>query len=415
MSLTFKLALRYVFARKRAMAMSLIGIIFGISFFIITQAQTSGFQKYFIKTILGTNGAIRISDRFQNLDSVVEKTSKNGELQFKFKNREGSEYKEGIDYPSTLKDALSRFPEIIGISEVYENFATLETKSRKQNVQVHGIRINDHMMVSDLKSQITDGTISNFSSDNMGVLLGSRIAERLNLKVNDRTNIVGKNSNFQLRVSGIFETGVSDIDKKRIYISIATARSLAGERFGGGIFQVNISNPYKAEEIATQIQSTTGHRTVSWQERERVWLGVFEALRLSSAITVSTILLLSGLGMFNVFAIMIIEKTRDISILRSMGFSANDISAIFIWQGVIVLSAGIVGGVILGALGTYLISQIPMEIRGIFKADSFVVNWDISHYYWAVLISTLFVGIASWIPARKASKLQPAKIIRETI
>jgi lipoprotein-releasing system permease protein len=146
-----------------------------------------------------------------------------------------------------------------------------------------------------------------------------------------------------------------------------------------------------------------------------VWLGVFEALRLSSAITVSTILLLSGLGMFNVFAIMIIEKTRDISILRSMGFSANDISAIFIWQGAIVLSAGIFGGVIFGALGTYLISQIPMEIRGIFKADSFVVNWDISHYNWAVLISTLFVGIASWIPARKASKVQPAKIIRETI
>jgi lipoprotein-releasing system permease protein len=75
-SLTFKLALRYVFARKRAMAMSLIGIIFGISFFIITQAQTSGFQEYFIKTILGTNGAIKISDRFQDFDSVVEKTSK---------------------------------------------------------------------------------------------------------------------------------------------------------------------------------------------------------------------------------------------------------------------------------------------------------------------------------------------------
>jgi lipoprotein-releasing system permease protein len=81
----------------------------------------------------------------------------------------------------------------------------------------------------------------------------------------------------------------------------------------------------------------------------------------------------------------------------------------------IVLIAGIVGGVLFGVIGTYLVSQIPLEIRGIFTTDSFVVNWDISHYIWAILIATIFVSIASWIPARRASKVEPAKIIRETI
>jgi lipoprotein-releasing system permease protein len=72
-------------------------------------------------------------------------------------------------------------------------------------------------------------------------------------------------------------------------------------------------------------------------------------------------------------------------------------------------------GVFFGALGTYLVSQIPLKIRGIFTTDSFVVNWDISHYISAILIATIFVTIASWIPARRASKVEPAKIIRETI
>ena len=163
------------------------------------------------------------------------------------------------------------------------------------------------------------------------------------------------------------------------------------------------------------MQETFAHRVVSWQEREKVWLDVFKALRVSSAITVSTIILLSGLGMFNVFAIMVIEKTRDVAILRSMGFTPADVSRIFLWQGALVLALGIVLGCLLAAAATYGISRIPLRIRGIFSTDSFVVNWDVSHYLWAVAIAIVVVGVASWIPARRAARIEPAKIIRETL
>ena len=119
---------------------------------------------------------------------------------------------------------------------------------------------------------------------------------------------------------------------------------------------------------------------------------------MSSAITVSSILLLSGLGIFNVFAIMVIEKTRDIAILRSIGFKPSDTSSIFLWQGVIILFFGIIVGVSLGILSTYGISQIPLRIRGIFSTDSFVVNWDLTHYLWAIVIATVFVSIAIGFP-----------------
>jgi lipoprotein-releasing system permease protein len=86
-----------------------------------------------------------------------------------------------------------------------------------------------------------------------------------------------------------------------------------------------------------------------------------------------------------------------------------------LWQGIIVLIFGIIAGTLLGILATFTISQIPLRIRGIFSTDSFVVNWDIAHYLWAILIATIFVSIASWIPARRAGKIEPAKIIRETL
>ena len=395
--------------------MSLLGIVLGIAFFVITQAQTSGFEAFFIKTILGTNGAIRISDRFQDMHGTVRSSSKDGKTRFFFHSREGARYTEGIENPKLVKNALAQFPEISGISEVLEGAAILNGSSRSQTIQMHGIIPANHIMVSDLDKQIIRGKLSVFELDPMTILSGNRIAERLMLQVGDRINIQGGTGNLQLRVAGLFETGVSQIDKNRVYVHLSTAKAFLGKRFAGSILQLSMFDPSKAPEIAAQIQETLGHRTVSWQEREQVWLDVFKALRVSSAITVSSILLLSGLGIFNVFAIMVIEKTRDIAILRSMGFKPSDASFIFLWQGGIVLFFGIILGVAIGILSTYGISQIPLRIRGIFSSDSFVVNWDIAHYFWAIVIAIVFVSIASWIPARRAARIEPAKIIRETL
>jgi lipoprotein-releasing system permease protein len=413
--LSLQVALRYVIARKRAMGMSLLGIVFGIAFFVVTQAQTSGFETFFIRTILGTNGAIRVSDRFQDVDGTVTKVSDDGRVRFVFRSREGARYVEGIEYPEELRKATAEFTGVTGVSEILEGAGVLDTGSRSHSVRIHGIRASDHIAVSDLEDQVIRGRIKDFRDDRQGILVGNRIAERLRLEPGDRVILAGSHESLHLRVAGIFETGVSQIDKSRIYLDLSTARSFLRKPHGGSVFQVGIREPEDAPAVAAQMQETFAHRVVSWQEREKVWLDVFKALRVSSAITVSTIILLSGLGMFNVFAIMVIEKTRDVAILRSMGFTPGDVSRIFLWQGALVLALGIVLGCLLAAAATFGISRIPLRIRGVFSTDSFVVNWDISHYLWAVAIAIVVVGIASWIPARRAARIEPAKIIRETL
>ena len=415
MSLSLQVALRYVLARRRAMGMSLLGIVFGVAFFVVTQAQTSGFEAFFIRTILGTNGAIRVSDRFQDIHGTVSKVSEDGQARFVFHSREGARYVEGIEYPKELRKATASFPGVTGISEILEGAGVLDTGSRSHSVRIHGIRAQDHVAVSDLEDQVINGSMKSFRDDRLGILVGNRIAERLRLEPGERVVLAGSHESLNLRVAGIFETGVSQIDKSRIYLDLSTARAFLRKPHGGSVFQVGLSESEKAPALAAQMQETFAHRVVSWQEREKVWLDVFKALRVSSAITVSTIILLSGLGMFNVFAIMVIEKTRDVAILRSIGFTPGDVSRIFLWQGALVLALGIVLGCLLATAATYGISRIPLRIRGIFSTDSFVVNWDVSHYLWAVAIAIVVVGVASWIPARRAARIEPAKIIRETL
>ena len=107
---------------------------------------------------------------------------------------------------------------------------------------------------------------------------------------------------------------------------------------------------------------------------------MFRALRMSTAITVSVFTLIAGLAMFNTLAMIVMEKTKEIAILRSMGYTRQDISRIFLWQAAIVLMLGTVAGWVLGAVVTYAISNFPIRIRGIFAADTFIVNWSIWHY-----------------------------------
>jgi lipoprotein-releasing system permease protein len=110
MSPNIRIALRFLTAKRRSMIMSLAGIVFGVGFFIVTQAQTSGFEEFFIKTILGTNGAIRIEDSIQDTLRSMSSDGSN----FDFEHRDNVKYVEGIAEPAKLTQAVAQFENVTG-------------------------------------------------------------------------------------------------------------------------------------------------------------------------------------------------------------------------------------------------------------------------------------------------------------
>ena len=162
------------------------------------------------------------------------------------------------------------------------------------------------------------------------------------------------------------------------------------------------------------MQDVIRHSAQPWQEREKAWLEAFRALSVSSAITVSVFTLIAGLAMFNTLAMIVLEKTKDIAILRSMGYERRDITEIFLWQAAIVLVIGALAGAAVGVIGTFAVSRIPLPINGIFKTETFQVSWSLWHYIEAVLTAAIMVMAASIIPARRAARLEPGDIVRGT-
>jgi lipoprotein-releasing system permease protein len=122
--------------------------------------------------------------------------------------------------------------------------------------------------------------------------------------------------------------------------------------------------------------------------------------------------LLAGFGIFNVLTMTVLSKMKEIAILRSMGYRRRDISAIFLWQGAMIATAGSLIGCLAGALLSWGVSKIPIHLRGLLSTDYFVVAWDWRHYVWAVLLAMISVFIASYVPARRAAGLLPVTTLR---
>jgi len=396
------------------MLMSLAGIVFGVGFFIVTQAQTSGFEEFFIKTILGTDGAIRVEDKFQDTLRAMSAGGSDSNSRFKVANRDSRRYIEGVEHPRLVREALRQFGNVSAVSEVVRGSVLVQSSLSGESGQVLGIKLEDHLRASDLASQIIVGDLADFRSDIAGALIGVDLARRLQISIGDTVTLTAQGESRRFRIDAIFQTGIRDIDKIRLYVHMSEARSLLHRPFGASYLQINVFDRDRATADARAMEEVLEHGAASWQKRERVWLEVFNALRVSSALTVSTIILVSGLGMFNTLAMIVMEKTREISILRSMGYTRRDISRVFLWQGAIVLGVGTALGWVMGAGVTLGVSRLPIRIRGIFSTDHFVVSWSIWHYVTAAITAAVIVMIASLIPARRAARLEPGDVIRGT-
>lgn len=411
MSPNLRIAFRFLTAKKRAMFMSLSCTILGVGLFIVTQATTSGFELFFTKVILGINGAVRIEDKFQD---TMRSMAAAGGGDSHFARRDGVKYIEGIEEPQALIEAVRQFANVKGVSAVVRSGVQITSAFKTEDAQVFGIKIEDHVRVSDLAEQITSGRLEDFRQAPTGALVGRVLADRLQLGVGDSFVVTARGASRRVRVSAVFETGYRDVDKTNVYVHQAEARSLLKRPSGATFLQISLFDPVQAPADAARMEQVLQHSVKPWQEREKTWLEVFRALRISTMITVSVFTLIASLAMFNTLAMIVLEKTKDIAILRSMGYERRDITQIFLWQAGIVLAIGAFIGALFGAGVTWLVEQVPLPVNGIFKTDHFIVTWDPNHYVGAVATAVVMVMIASLIPARRAARLEPGDIVRGT-
>ncbi len=414
MSPAAHIALRFTVSRKRSLALSLVGVIFGVAFFILTQAQTQGFERYFIQTIIGTSGAVVISDRFQNrYTSFADPAGRAKEDVIRSRGQARRKYYEGITNAAEIMRVARQFSNVSACAPVVQGTVAIRSNFTSEVLNVQGIDLEAHLAATALRNQIIAGRIEDFRASPAGIMLGSLLADKLQVGVGDTVQMSGPDPKPRtFTVAAIFRSGNNIIDERRGYIDQRAAQALLKKPGLVSSIIVKLRDPDRAPEIAAHFERLFGHRARSWQERERGNLQIFSTLRLSAGITVSLIILLAGFLIFNTLTMAVMEKIREIAILRSMGYRRLDISLIFLGQGFLVATIGSVLGAAAGAIFTYLVSLIPIKVTGFFYTDRFLVAWSWEHYLTAALIAFVAVLGASFLPARRAANLAPVATLR---
>jgi lipoprotein-releasing system permease protein len=401
------IALRFLMHRKRALLLSLSGVVFGVGIFICTQAQTQGFAQHFINSTIGSNGALVVRSRFRPRYpslAVPSRTAKPPALRLQF---------EGITNANEIMRVSRQFSNVVSCSPVLRG--TLSGRAGFQNatVDLFGIDPALHAHTTDILHQLIAGKYDDFRNNTTSLIIGSRLAEYLGVQTGDTMQLLSPSGEYwRFTVAGIARAGVGSIDGTRVYAHARVAQTLLQQPFGASMIIYKLRNPNGAPALAKHFENLFQHSAESWQDREESTLQLFLTLRASAAITVSLIILLAGFGIFNVLTMSVLAKVKEIAILRSMGYRRIDISAIFLWQGALIAAAGSLLGCVLGAVLSWMISRIPIRIRGLLYADHFLVSWDWRHYFWATMLAVIAVFIASYVPARRAALLPPVATLR---
>jgi lipoprotein-releasing system permease protein len=402
------IALRFLTNRKRALLLSLSGVVFGVAIFICTQAQTQGFSRYFIESNIGSNGALVVRSRFRPRYEPLMVAAKHSNG-----NTGRRVYFEGITNPNEIMRVSRQFPDVISCSPVLRGSVSARAGFENATVDLYGIDPTLHAQTTDILRQLIDGNFDDFRNNTSAIIIGSRLAELLQTSVGDAVQLLAPNGEYwRFNIAAIARAGIGSIDSTRIYSHAKIAQALLQQPSGASMIIYKLRDRDRAPVLASRFETLFQHDALSWQEREESTLQLFLTLRMSVAITVSLIILLAGFGIFNVLTMSVLAKIKEIAILRSMGYRRKDISAIFLWQGALIAAAGSIVGCLLGALMTWGVSHIPIHLRGLLYTNYFLVTWDWRHYAFATLLALLAVFIASYVPARRAAELPPVVTIR---
>ena len=389
---------------------AMLGVTFGISMYVFMTGFMTGVNNTQNNLAFSSLAHIRVyNDRPPDNTNIAAKVYPNSAINIQ--NAVIIKYTDGIKNSNIILDALKNQKEIIGVTTQVNINVFFKNAGNKVNGSISGVDVVNENKVFNTSKYITMGNWNELKQRSDGIFVGTDLAKSLSLKINNNLNILtsdGISKNY--KVIGLFKTDVASVDKSKAYININAARQLIGvnQSYVTDV-QINIKDYNKTENFINKIAPLIPYKTESWQiANQQLVAGA--SLRDIIAIAVSlVILLVAGFGIYNIMNITINQKIREIAILKAMGFSGPDITQIFLTEAIVI---GVFGGFIglgFGYLIAHLVNKIPFEIAGL---HTLPMAYTLKDYILAFIFGLVTTFIAGYLPARKASKIDPVKILR---
>ncbi|MEI8154088.1 MAG: ABC transporter permease [Hyphomicrobiales bacterium] len=379
------------------------GVSVGIAVIVFMSALLTGLQANLTKRVLSSQAHITLQPR----DEVARPLRLGGDDVELAIVQMPLQRVRSIDQWQALVRVLQDDPAIAAVSPVAAGSALAVRGDATRAVSIVGIEPDSYFRIVRLPENLAAGTVRLSSQD---IVIGTELARYLGIGVGDRLTLTaGVRTSGALTVTGIFDLGSRPVNERYVYVPLRTAQSLLDLIGGVTSIELTIGDVYAAETIARRLQSMTGAAAYSWIATNAQFFSAVQAQSLSSAVIRLFVALSVALGIASVLVVSVIQRSKDIGILRAMGTSRGQTLRIFLIQGALI---GLIGAVIGSALGAGGMLFFHDHVRQADGSELIPLVLERSLFVAAALLATLTGVLAAMAPALRAARLDPVVAIR---
>lgn len=408
MRFEFYVAQRYLRAKRRdrffsvVTALSVAGVSAGVAALIIAMAVSNGFQASLREHLIGASSHI----------NLLEKTPEFG-----------------IEDYQPLLAKLSRLEHVEAVAPTLYGEMMIRTAVRAKGCVLKGVDPEAESRVSQLLSKIVDGSFEALEHDGggyPGILLGRRLADAIGARVSTIVTVLNPQGEMtplgpipsfkRFQVVGIFETGLFELDNLWSVTLLRDAQRALSLGDVVNSLEFRLDDFQASDEVARAIRAEAGEdfTTSTWMERNRVLFNALQTEQLATAMIIGMIMLVAALNILISLVMMVVEKTKDIAILKSIGARQDQIRRIFTWQGLLIGSVGTAAGLVIGHLTCWLCERYRLisldpEVYGLEYVPFAPRALDGLYVAIAAILISYLITI---YPSGNAARVDSAEILR---
>jgi lipoprotein-releasing system permease protein len=413
--LIIDIAINLIRARLKQSIVAAVGVTFGIAMFVTLLGFMNGLNNLLDGLMLNRTPHVRLYNEVKpspDQPVLISKEYKNNtnfiqSIKPKDRGREIYNSKAIINILKQDKRVIDVAPKVM--APVFFNTGSIEITG-----VVNGIDVPAEEHLFKVSDYIIEGNVFDLNNENNTIIIGKGLAEKMLVKIGDVIKITTiKGGLVSLKVVGIMQIGIAEIDNTMSYTSLRTAQMLLGESASYITdIQVKLTDVLMAPKVAKEYQAKFKIDVIDAQTANSQFETGSNVRSIISYAVGITLLIVAGFGIYNILNMMIYEKMDSIAILKATGFSGSDVKWIFISLSLIIGIVGGLFGLLFGFTLSNIIDNIPFETASLPTIKTYPIDYKYTYYVIGFTFAVCTTTIAGLFPALKASKIDPVEIIR---
>ncbi len=379
------------------------GVALGVSVIVFMSALLTGLQSSIFKTLLDYQAQIVISPP----DEAPRPLRRGEAAEFATLVQPRAQRPRSVDQWQKVRDVTQAIPGVLVVAPVVDGAAFILRGDANTGVSMRGIEPDSYLRLIALKEKIIAGKAELGSTD---IVIGSKLAADLGVSTGDKLTIQAASGvSSVLFVSGIFDFGNQGQNTGSVYVALRTAQSLLGLPGSVTSLQLKVAAPFDAEALAQQIEAQPGIKVESWIKTNAEFFKALSGQTMSFFVIRLFVGLTAALGIASVLVVSVVQKSKEIGILRATGTTRSQILGVFLLQGAILGLLGSLFGSIMGWLFLIAWRGFAINDEGV---PFFTLEAGPSLYLIVALGATVVGTLSALFPAQRAARLDPAVAIR---